>query len=259
VVEMNKNILLAFSLILAVIVIGLSGCDSITAPPSGSARTGNTISQQGTGIWVSGQGKVTATPDLALLVVGVEAQEDTVAEAHAQAASAMNDVIAALKNSGIAEEDIQTQYFRIDQRTRWDNINNEEIVTGYQVTNTVTVKIRDIDNAGSIVDAAVQAGGDYTRIDNFSFTVEDPTQYYDEAREIASADAKNKAEKLARQNGVSLGEPTYIAEYIYTPYEYRGITYGLDSAAVPAPTIVTPVSPGEVDITLTVQIAYEIR
>jgi uncharacterized protein YggE len=256
---MKKSILLAVSLILAVIVIGFTGCDSITSPPSGSSRL-SSAGQQSTGIWVTGQGEVTVTPDLALLVVGVEAREDTVAEAQSRASSAMNDLMTALRNSGIEEKDIQTRYFRIDQRTRWDNIKDEEIITGYEVTNTVTVKIRDIDNAGSIVDVAAEAGGDYIRINSFTFTVEDPTEYYDEAREKASEDAKDKAEKLARQNGVRLGEPTFISESSYSPSGYRGTSYGLDSVAVPAPVIIveTPTSPGEIDITLTIQIAYSI-
>lgn len=257
---MKKKTLTAIGLILAVIVIGLSGCDSITSPPVNSSRLGSGAGQQATGIWVSGTGEVTVTPDIALLVVGVEAQEKTVAEAQARAAAAMNDLMAALSENGIADEDIQTRYFRIDQRTRWDNINDEEIITGYEVTNTVTAKIRDIDNAGSIVDAAVAAGGDYIRISSFNFTVEDPTEYYDEAREKATTDAKEKAEKLAEQNGVKLGEPTFISESSYSPSGYGKISYGLDSAAVPAPTISIPtsVSPGEIDIILTVQIAYNI-
>jgi uncharacterized protein YggE len=257
---MKRIILFAISLILTAIFLGLAGCDSITTPPSGSSRTG-TGSQQNTGIWVTGQGEVTVTPDLALLVVGVEAQEDSVAEAQAKASSAMNDLMTALRNSGIEEKDIQTRYFRIDQRTRWDNIKDEEIITGYEVTNTVTVKIRDIDNAGSIVDVAVEAGGDYIRINSFTFTVEDPTEYYDEAREKASEDAKDKAEKLAKQNNVRLGEPTFISESSYSSSGYRVTTYGLDSMAIPAPTINIPtsVSPGELDVILTVQVAYSIE
>jgi uncharacterized protein YggE len=257
---MKKKILLAVSLILAVIVIGLGGCDSITSPPASSSRL-SSAGQQTTGIWVTGQGEVTVTPDLALLVVGVEAREDTVAEAQSRASSAMNDLMTALRNSGVDEKDIQTQRFRIDQRTRWDNIKDEEIITGYEVTNTVTVKIRDIENAGSIVDAAVKAGGDYIRINSYTFTVEDPTEYHDEAREKASEDAKDKAEKLARQNGVRLGEPTFISESSYSPSGYRSITYGLDSSAIPAPVINIPtsVSPGELDVILTVQVAYSIE
>ena len=257
---MKRATLLVISLIFVSTFLCTTGCDSITSPPSGSSRTGPG-GQQNTGIWVNGQGEVSVKPDIALLVVGVEAREDSVAEAQSKASTAMNNLMMALKNNGIEEKDIQTQYFRIEQRTRWDNSNDEEIITGYQVNNTVTVKIRNIDIAGNIVDAAVNAGGDYIRINSFSFTVEDLTTYYDEAREKATADAKDKAEKLAEQNGVRLGEPTFIAESSYSPSGYRGITYGLDSMSIPAPTINIPtsVSPGEIDVILTVQVAYSIE
>jgi hypothetical protein len=88
---MKKTTLLVLSLILAVIVIGLSGCDSITMPPGGSSRTASGIGQQATGIWVNGTGEVTITPDLALLVVGVEARGDTVAAAQEKASAVMSN------------------------------------------------------------------------------------------------------------------------------------------------------------------------
>ena len=218
---------------------------------------------QNTGIWVSGSGEVTVTPDIAVLQVGVEVQKTTVSEAQADASEAMDAVMTALTDSDIKDEDIQTQYFNIRQRTRWDDRTDEEIVTGYRVTNKVTAKIRDIENVGSIIDTVVKAGGDLVRIDDLSFTVEDPTVYYDEARELATADAKSKAEKLAEQTNVDLGEPIYISESAYMPSAYGTITYGLESAVsmapVPAPVIAPPTSPGEVKVVLSVQIAYEIR
>jgi uncharacterized protein YggE len=218
---------------------------------------------QNTGIWVSGTGEVTVTPDIAVLQVGVEAQEDTVAEALDKANSAVALVMTALTDSGVESKDIQTQYFNISQRTRWDDRYEEETVVGYRVTNRMTVKIRllPVDSytldykASRVIDAVVKAGGDLIRIDSFNFSVDDPAVYYDEAREKASADAKAKAEKLAEQNGVSLGEPTYISESSATPYSYEH--------AVPVPVALgtsdTQVSPGEIVITLTVQIAYSIK
>ena len=255
---MKRTAWMVIPLLLLVVLSGFSGCDSITSPPAQTSSLGGSGSQT-SGIWVGGTGTVTVTPDIAVLQVGVEAQEKTVAEAQAATAAAMDRVMAALTGNGIEEKDIQTQRFRIDQRTSRDSFSDTETITGYRITNTVTAKIRDIDKTGSIVDAAVKAGGDLVRIDGLSFTVEDPTAYYDEAREKATADAKDKAEKLADQNGVKLGEPTYIAENIYTSSHYGGISYGLE-APVPAPVVIqTPVSPGETEITLTVTVAYAIR
>jgi len=246
---MKKHWLVAVSLVLMLAVVGFSGCSA------GPTTIGTVdINSQQTGIWVNGEGKVTVTPDIATLSLGIEAQAATVAEAQAQAAVAMDAVRTALTENGVADKDIQTQYFSIYQVTRWDDNKNEEIVIGYRVTNMVTAKIRDIEQAGPVIDAVAAAGGDYTRINNISFSVDDPTPYYADARQKAMADAKAKAEQLADLAGVNLGRPTYISEgTIYPPVVYRDA--GMEAMA-PAPT--TPISPGEIDLSLTVQVAYAI-
>jgi uncharacterized protein YggE len=246
---MKKHWLVAVSLVLMLAVVGFSGCSA------GPTTIGTVdINSQQTGIWVNGEGKVTVTPDIATLSLGIEAQAATVAEAQAQAAVAMAAVRTALTENGVADKDIQTQYFNIYQVTRWDDNKNEEIVIGYRVTNMVTAKIRDVEQAGPVIDAVAAAGGDYTRINNISFSVDDPTPYYADARQKAMADAKAKAEQLADLAGVNLGRPTYISEgTIYPPVVYRDA--GMEAMA-PAPT--TPISPGEIDLSLTVQVAYAI-
>jgi uncharacterized protein YggE len=234
---------LGLGLALVLAVVGLAACGTTTV---------NTGYQQ-EGIWVNGQGKVAVVPDIATLQLGIEAQAVTVAEARAQASQAMDQVMTALTDNGVAEKDIQTQYFNITKITRWDDKNQQEVVIGYRVTNIVTAKIRTIDNAGAIIDAVAEAGGDLTRINSIAFSVDDPTDYYRQAREEAMADAKAKAEQMAELSGVTLGKPTYISESTYF--------------AVPAPielggkevsSVVTPISPGETDITITVQVAYAI-
>jgi uncharacterized protein YggE len=246
---MKKYWLVAVSLALVLAVVGFSGC-------TGGPTTIGTvdINSQQTGIWVSGTGKVTVTPDIATLSLGIEAQADTVAEAQAQAATAMDAVMAALTDNGVAKKDIQTQYFSIYQVTRWDDYKDEQVVTGYRVSNMVTAKIRNVEQAGLVIDAVAAAGGDYTRINNISFSVDDPTPYYVEARQKAMTDAKAKAEQLASLAGVNLGKPTYISEgNIYTPVVYRDA-----GMAVPEAAPTTPISPGEIELTLSVQVAYAI-
>jgi len=256
---MRKKLWLAIGLALIIITLGLTGCDSLT-PTVSSGVSSATNSQQNTGIWVSGLGEVTVTPDIATLEVGVEAQETTVAEAQDKASGAMDKVMTALTDSGVMGEDIQTRQFRIRQRTRWDNETGEEIVVGYRVTNEVMAKIRDIEKVGSIIDAVVKAGGDLIRINGLDFSVDDPSAYYDEAREIAMADARDKAEKLAFAAEVKLGAPTYISEssgFISAPMvvmQYAG------GAPIPAPAPAPPsISPGEVEVSIAVQITYSIR
>ncbi len=169
---MKKKWLLGIALALALALVGLCGCGS--GNTVGKLSTIQLSSQQ-QGVWVTGLGEVTAVPDIATLRLGIEAQAATVAEARSQAAEAMEKVMTSLKDNGVAEKDIQTQYFNISQVTEWDRIKEEEQVVGYRVTNTVTAKIREIDKAGIIIDAAAEAGGDLTRVNGISFSVDDPS------------------------------------------------------------------------------------
>jgi len=251
---MKKHWLLAVGLALVLAVVGLAGCGPGTTT-LGEIEELNISSQQ-EGIWVSGQGKVTAVPDIATLRLGIEAQEVTVAEAQTQATEAMSDVMAALAANGVAENDIQTQYFSIRKVTKWDRDKDEEVVIGYRVTNTVTAKIRDIDEAGSIIDAVAEAGGDLTRVDSISFSVDDPSEYHEVAREEAMADAKAKAQQLAELAGVTLGKATYISEGISYPVAPREVVVMEEAMAAPAET---PISPGEMEISLTLQVVYAIK
>jgi uncharacterized protein YggE len=248
----KKKWLLVLGLALIVPVVALSGC----APGPTTVEAVNLNNQQ-VGIWVSGEGKVTVVPDIANLVLGIEAQETTVAAAQAEAAVAMDNVMTALTDNGVAEKDIQTQYFSISQVTSWDDLKNQQIVIGYRVTNQVNAKIRAVDKVGTIIDAVAAAGGDLTRINNISFSIDEPSRYYGEAREKAIADAKAKAEQLAELAGVRLGKATYVSEGIQVPSPYYPY---YDSRAVTptAPAVETSISPGESDIILTVQIAYDI-
>ncbi len=246
----KKNWLLAISLVLVLAIVGLAGCSPDNTVLG--ATEGMNISNQQEGIWVTGTGEVSVVPDVAILSLGVEAQAATVAEAQAQAAEAMDAVMDVLNDYGVAPKDIKTQYYSIYPVRRWDD--GKETLIGYRVSNTATVKIRNVEDTGSIIDAVTAAGGDYTRINGISFTVDDPDAYKVEAREEAMADAKAKAEQLAALAGVTLGKPTYIAEsggYIPIYYDLRGAAEG-----VSAPT--TPISPGETEIRLTVQVVYSI-
>ena len=255
---MKKSWLLAISITLVAAIAGLCGCScgraTLAELPSGLEVN---LNSQQEGIWVSGDGEVTAIPDIANLRLGIEAQETTVAEAKAQAAQAMDRVMNALTSNGVADKDIQTQHLSIYQVTRWDRDKEEEVVIGYRVTNMVTAKIRDIDKVSAIIDDTAEAGGDLARIDSLSFSIDDPSAYYGDARKEAMADAKAKAEQLADLAGVKLGKPTYISESLYTPpIIYPRAAY---EEAIPGEaSSPTPISPGEIEISLTIQVAYSI-
>lgn len=260
--KMKKSLLLAVLLALVVITVGAIGCygdfgfpeQQLPELPQGGDIV---LSQQNTGIWVTGEGKVSVVPDVAILSLGVEAQAETVAEAQQQAAETMEAVMAVLDEYGVASKDIKTQSFSIYPLRRWEN--DKEILIGYRVSNMVTVKVREVDDTGVIIDAVAEAGGDYTRIRSISFTIDDPTDYYEEIREKAMEDAKDKAEQLAKLAGVELGSPTYISEGgLYFPVT-RDLYWESGVVPAPAPAPTTSISPGENEIRLTVQVVYSIQ
>lgn len=252
-----KKIWLASTGIIAVIgLLLLSGCDSGVG--SGDVKVSMDNQQQG--IWVSAVGKVNIEPDLAILSLGVESQETSVAQAMSNASAAMAKILQALKDNGVADKDIQTRYFNIAQVNRWDNYNEKQTVIGYRVTNTAVVKIRDIEKAGNVIDAVVVAGGDLTRINSIDFTVEEPSVYYKQARTLAMQYAGEKARQMADEGKVKLGDITYITENSNTYYQPYGNYMMNDSMVVPMVTITAPapISIGQLEISTTVQVAYAI-
>jgi uncharacterized protein YggE len=257
---MKNKIFLVVGAVLVLVLTVLAGCSTTGGAAAAESQPINVnVGNQQTGIWVNGEGKVTVTPDVATINLGVSAQAATVAEAQNQAATAMDQVMSALTSNGVAQNDIKTQYFNIQQVTRWDDKGQQETIIGYRVSNMVTAKIRTLDKVGTIIDAAASAGGDLTRINGINFSVDDPSQYYDQARELAMQDAKAKAEQIAELSGVTLGRPTYVVENTYTPpIIYRDAMAKAEMVAgAPAPT--TPITPGEADITLNVQVSYAIQ
>ena len=255
----RKSLLLAgLSLVLMASATGAAGCDTFSPPPRTSSTDGLVLSQQNTGIWVNGEGKVSVVPDVAVLSLGVEAQAATIADAQNEAATAMEAVVGELNNYGVAEKDIKTQHFSIYPVRKWVKEREEEVLVGYRASNMVTARVRKVDDTGVIIDAVARAGGDYIRINGINFTVDDPDPYYKEAREKAMADAEAKAKQLADSGGVKLGTPTYINEssgFIPAPR----VVFEAALAPAPAPAPTTSISPGETEIRITVQVVYSIR
>ena len=170
------------------------------------------------GILVSGEGTVTLEPDLVLLNLGVESFAKTVAQARDEAARAMDAIVSALNNRGVENKDIQTRFFNISPQYEFIEMVEEgirthkQVVVGYRVNNSAAVKIRDLDAVGTIVDEVATAGGDATRINGISFTVEDPKPFMVQLREAAVGDALAKAQHFASLTGVSLGRLVFISE-----------------------------------------------
>jgi uncharacterized protein YggE len=252
-------------LILSVIaIIGLAGCGAaITQNPVSSSPllsnegaspvSVNVTGQQG--IWVNGQGKVTVNPDVAAVNLGVSVRAVQVADAQNQAAEAMNKVVASLISNGVDQKDISTRYYTINPVTKYDSVTEQSTVTGYEVSDIANVTFRTIEKVGMIIDGVTAAGGDATRVNSITFSVAKPEQYYSEARTLAMNDAKAKAQQLATLAGVTLGRPYYINESTTIP----PVPYDLTGRALEGASPTTPISPGQTDVILNIQVAYNIQ
>ena len=204
---------------------------------------------------VSGTGIVAGAPDVVVLYIGVSVERDSVKQARTEAAEAMTGVIESLKGNGLLDEDIQTQHFSIHQR--YDYSNGRREFRGYTVTNTVSAKIRDLDTVGDVIDDAAEAGGDLVQINSIQFTIDDTTKLKMQARVAAMQDAQAKAQTLAIEGGVTLGKPISISESgdFYAP---RPAGLEFDFAA-DAGAAATPIQSGQLQITVTVNVIYEIE
>ena len=232
-----------------------------------TAQASPAASQSGTsqsGIWVAGEGSVTLEPDLAMLGLGVEARGETVSDAIAEASTAMDAVLGALRGQGIQDRDVQTRNFNVWPEYEYQEVMQDgamrrtRVLVGYVVSNTVTAKIRDLDSVGVVIDEVAAAGGDTTRIDSVGFTVDDQSAYAEELRSKAVADAKEKASHFASLAGVSLGEPTFISEAAASS---PGVPVFRESAAfaMAAAAPATSISGGELELRMSVQVLFEIE
>ena len=188
---------------------------------------------------VSGEAEVKAKPDQAMLSAGVVTQTKTAADALAANSRAMNAVFATLKRLGIPDRLIQTSNFSVNPQYPDYNSKEPRQIVSYQVSNTVSVTVDDLDKLGPALDALVSSGAN--SLGDISFTIRDPKPLMTQAREAAVKDAMARAQTLARAASVALGPIVAINEGVIAPPQplYRAITV----TASRAPE--TPISAGE--------------
>jgi uncharacterized protein YggE len=202
-------------------------------------------------ISVGGVGTVQIPPDVADVSVGVDVTRPTVKEARSVAATQMTAVIAALKKAGVADRDIQTSGLSINAVYDYSN-NSKPRITGYQVSNTVTATVRNLDTVSDVVDGAIAAGAN--QLNGLTFRVDDPKAAEAQARDAAVKDARAKADALAKAAGVSItGVQTIVESSAPTPQPIY-----MDRMAAPAASdgAKTPIQTGTNDVTVTVNIVY---
>jgi uncharacterized protein YggE len=233
------------------IVLLLAGVLVVQLTDGSSARAAsNTTQETPRVITVVGQGSSSAQPDLAYVNLGAEFVAPTSTEATQKSNDTMTAVIAKLKELGVADEDIQTTNYSIVPQQDYQNGTPGEI-TGYQVSNTVRVTVRDLTRIGTILDQATQAGAN--NVFGVTFTLSDPGQLQREAYDIAVRDAHERAAGLAESGGVQLGDLLSISQA---------------STSSPSPVIEaalgkggggTPIQSGTLEVQVQVQMVYAIH
>jgi uncharacterized protein YggE len=159
---------------------------------------------------VTGEGSVSVAPDHARITAGVTTRAKTVKEATDANSRTMAAITTALTGSGVAQKDVQTARFSVQPLYAPQTAGSEPKLSGYGVSNQVSVIIRDLSKVGDILDRLIAAGA--TDVGNVAFLVSDPSKAADPAREAAVADAQRKAQLYARASGISLGRVAWIAE-----------------------------------------------
>ena len=223
---------------------------------AGCAGEGDTIVSSGgpsEGINVTGEGRVSAAPDIATIRLGVRVEAATVEEARERAAQLQTAVVDAVKGNGIENRDVQTSNFSIQPVYSGDPTRS---IRAYAVTNTLSLKVRELTSLSKVIDDATRAGSTSTTVQGLSFGIDEPEQLKAAARELAIEQAKQRAEDTARVAGVSLGKPISISE------GYHGGSFdGAAQASAPRTSTAdtpTPIESGELDVVVTVQMVYRI-
>ncbi len=202
-------------------------------------------------ITVSGTGRVSVVPDLADVRMGVSVTAKTVEEARATSAESMAGVLAVLDALGIAKRDIQTSSLSLNPVYDYSGDANPPRLTGYQLSNTVAVTIRDLARVGQTIDRSLEAGA--TSLDSIGFRLEDASAAETEARAAAVADARARAETLAAAAGVQLGEIAAISEGgAAAPFP----AFRKEMAMMAARDAATPIETGTNEVAVSVAVTY---
>ncbi len=203
------------------------------------------------GISVVGHGKVSAVPDLVLVYVTANSEASSAASANEQASAAMRAMLAAASSAGVADADRRTLSMNLSS---WRPDVGRPMV--FQANHRLLLRLRDVARSGEVVQSVLGAGGNNAGLDSFQLTVEDPAPYVDRARDLAMADARHRADELARLAGRELGFVLAIREGDGggggPQPMYRSAKFAMEAAGDAS----LPVEGGELDLTLDLAVEY---
>lgn len=211
---------------------------------------------------VSGEGRVTAIPDVARFTAGVTTERDTLAAAQAENAETAKAIVSFLTGAGIVERDIRTTDFAVQPQYVYPRPCAGALcppeaaprIIGYRVRNAITVTVRELTTAGELIGGVVAAGAN--EVSGISFTIDDPSAFQAEARKEALDDARRKAERLAKDLARHVGRMVSFSEGGVSPYPlFFGKRVAADFGGEAAPAA-PPIQPGENEIVATVSVVY---
>lgn len=247
----------AFVLVIALVAGVVLGRGNF-APQIAQAQMEDEMDHHRT-VTVVGEGVVKIKPDIAQVTIGVEVVKPTVKEASAEVNAIMDAVMAALDEAGVEEKDIQTSGFSIwVERVYGPDGSFDDEQNRYHVNNSVFATLRDLETVGATLDAAIEAGAN--NIYGVTFSLADPKSVESDARAKAVENAKAKAEELAALNDAEVGAVVSISEVIGQGGGYFGGNFAASQMQLGGGGGGgTSVSPGELSLSMQIQITYELQ
>lgn len=224
---------------------------ALAAMPA-SAQTVTPLPADGTLLEVSATGRTARVPDVAVIRAGVVTQSATAAAALSENAARMARVLGALKRAGVADRDVQTSQIGLSPQYRYQQ-NEAPVITGYQATNSVGVRFREIGKSGAILDALVREGAN--QIDGPNLMIDKPDTAADEARAAAVATARARADLYARAAGLTVSRIVSISEagdYAQPPTPVMSMR----AEATPADS---KIAAGEQEVAITVNVRFLLK
>lgn len=205
---------------------------------------------QNTGIFrmnINGKGSIVTQPDIAIAVLGVETENKDLKIAQNENAIKSTQILNTLRNMELAEKDIKTESYTISPQ--YDYVEGKQIFRGYRVVHTFKITIKNIQQVGAIVDAAVSSGANI--VNNINFTLSNPEIYYNQALKLALKNAVNKAQSIEGSLGIVVNKtPISITE------ESEGQTPIVERALLAAPAATTPIREGQIEISASIKAIF---
>lgn len=248
----------------------MAGCVGSSEPDEPAGTEGPTVEERsGRSVVVSNTGETTGDPDLAIVEAGVEARGDAAGAVRDDLSSRSDDLREALLEYGIPEDAITTEHFRIHEEVDRQQMERDEVppdseeaieeYTFYRGSHSFTVEVEDIDAVGEVIDTAVDAGADQVGRVTYTLSDERRADLRETALQSAIQDARSEAETIAAEVDGSIVEATVVdaSEGQVSPVR-RDLSYAVeDAAATPSPA--TNLDPGDVTVTASVRIEYEME